>query len=413
MNSGLKSFHWVFFLLQPFLTLIHYLINFRKPQAKNIVWAFTVFFAMSIAIGQESQNSDITRYVESLIEMSSIKWGQLYDYYLESGEIDVLTLLATFLISRFTTNGYFLVVFFGFVYGFFYSRNMWLVLNKISGNLKPAYIVLIACLFLIVPIWDLGGFRFWVATHVFVYGFLSFLFINKKKYLIWCFITPIVFHYAFIVPLLVLLIYLIIGNRIKVYFYFFLLSLIIGEINITQFNNFIETYSPEILAERSSSYRIESKVESRRSGEYIQENVWYSKYLNKFIHYPLYLLLFLTYMQINRSYLKKIKLLGLLSFVYLFYGVANIFSSIPSGGRYLSIAGLLALSFLIVFLHNYNKERVLYNISKIAIPSLLIFVIVKIRMSWYFLSATTLFGNPIIALSNIGNNISINDIIKY
>lgn len=415
MSYQNKSYHWVFFYLQPFFTLIYYLVNFRKPAAKNIMWAFTIFFTMTIAIGIESEGADINAYMEDVKLMSEFKWSwnELVKYYQESGEIDVFRIFFSYFLSRFTDNGYILLLFFGFIYGYFYSRNMWFILDRVQGKLKSASILLLFCFFLIVPIWYLGGFRFWTATHVFVFGLLPYLFTGKKKTLLWCFLTPFIFHYAYIVPVLILTIYILYGNRIKIYFYFFLLSLLIGEINISPINSIIESYAPQTFVERSSSYRGEEKAESIRAGEVAETKVWYIRYLNKFIHWPLYLLLILLYQRSYKIIKKDIKLLRLFCFTLFLYGFANIFSAFPSGGRYLSFVGLLAISFMVIYIQNNVQEKLITNAVKFTFPFLILFIIVKIRTSWFLFSMMTLIGNPFIALFNMGENISINDIIKY
>lgn len=415
MATYRNSYHWLFFIVQPFFTLIHCLVHYRNAASKNILWAFTVFFSMTIAVGIESQESDITSYMADMTTMSNYdwSWNELFSYYKDSGEIDVFRIFFSYLLSRYTDNGYVLLIFFGIIYGYFFSRNMWFIIGKLKKNLTYQSIILLACLFLMIPIWNLGGFRFWVAAHVFIYGLLPYIFNNEKKHLVWCFITPFVFHYAFVIPLLILVIYMILGNRLKLYFIFFILSLIIGEINISQFNAVLETYAPRALVERSSSYRSEEKVEARRTGEDADQKVWYIRYLNKFIHWPLYIFLCIVFWKSKKWLAKENGLYQLLCFVFLFYGFANILSTLPSGGRYLSIAGLVALSFLTPYIQNFRTSRVMNKAFIAATPFLILFIIVKIRTSWFLFSLTTLLGNPIVALFTLGNNTSINDIIKY
>lgn len=415
MATYRNSYHWLFFIVQPFFTLIHCLVHYRNAASKNIFWAFTVFFSMTIAVGVESQESDITAYMTDIETMSNHDWGwhELVTYYRSSGEIDVFRIFFSYLLSRFTDNGYILLIFFGIIYGYFFSRNMWLIIDKLKRNLNYKSIILLTCLFLIIPIWNLGGFRFWVGAHAFIYGLLPYLFYKKKKSLIWCFITPFLFHYAYVIPLVILIIYMIFGNRLKAYFIFFILSLIIGEINISQFNAVLESYAPRAFVERSSSYRSEEKVEALRTGEDADQKVWYIRYLNKYIHWPLYIFLCIVFWKSKKWLAKENGLYQLLCFVFLFYGFANILSTLPSGGRYLSIAGLVALSFLTPYIQNFRTSRVMNKAFIAATPFLILFIIVKIRTSWFLFSLTTLLGNPIVALFTLGNNTSINDIIKY
>lgn len=410
-----RSYHLIFFFLQPFFTLLYYLKNFRKPQAKNVMWLFTVFYAATFAIGAENENSDIVRYIAevSYLNHLNVDLNGLLSYYLDSGEIDILRTILAYLVSSFTDNGFYLIIIFGLIYGYFYSRNMWYVLDRLQGQTRFFTKVLLFCLFLTIPIWSLNGFRFWTGTHIFVFGLLPFLFEGKKKSLIWCLITPFVVHYSFLVALVPLGVYLILGNKLKLYYILFVLSLLMSEINIGSLNAFIEANAPQELIDRSSSYFDEEKVENfRNTDRQDLKMVWYAKYYGITLKYSLISFLLIFYWTIGKTISNDKILLNLLSFILLFYSFANIMSSIPSGGRFLSVANLLTLSFLTLYLQNYVIKRDLYRISKIATPFLLFFIIISIRMSWYSLSVMTLIGNPFMAMITFGENISLNDILK-
>ena len=225
---------------------------------------------------------------------------------------------------------------------------MWFILDRLKGRLKLVTLILISCLFLIVPIWNLGGFRYFVAVHVFIYGLLPFVFEGKKKKLIWCFLTPFIFHYAFIVPVLILIFYLIAGNRASVYFYFFIATLFINGINLTRFNTLVERYAPSSFVERSKGYRNEEKVQEYRQGKNTESMVWYVRYSGKFINYSLFALLIILYWKYREALKKNTELYKLFCFTLLFYSFANLLSSLPSGGRYLAPAAILAVSVLII-----------------------------------------------------------------
>ena len=410
---------WAAFLINPFLTLLYAFRRYRLPSAKNIMWAFTVFFALTIAVGKESGGSDIVVYMAEveLIYNDGIGLQNLYTYFLSTGEIEVIRSFLAVLVAQFTSSGYILLLFYGFIFGYFFSRNMWFVFNKLEGKLKVITILLLFCLFLITPIWKLGGFRFWTATHVFIYGLLPYLYSGKKKSLIWCFTAPWIFHYAFILPALVLagflLSQLLLRGNLLLYFSFFIVSIILGEIDIRQFNQYVETYAPSDFAERSDGYRSEYQVKIRREVDLFGSGKnWYAVLYQKTLHWSLMAFLLILYFKSKALiYLDK-NLIRVLSFTYLFFGVANIMSSIPSGNRYLAPASILAASILAIYIQNRPQERLMGRAIKVALPLLALFVIVSFRQGFYFTSVTTIFGNPLIALFTIGENLSLNDIIK-
>ncbi len=415
MQKSPKSYHLIFFFLQPVFTLLYYLKNFRKPQAKNVMWLFTIFYSFTFSISQENSSSDIVRYAKevSFLHYLDLDINGIFTYYQNSGEIDILRTSLAFLVSYFTSNGFYLIIIFGLIYGYFFSRNMWYILDRLEGKTKLITKVLLICLFLVIPIWNLNGFRFWTASHVFLYGLLPFLLEKKKTRLIWCFITPFIIHFSFLIVLIPLLIYMLLGSKLKLYYIFFLMSLVVSEINIQQFNSTLETYLPKKLLDRSESYRNEEKVEKLREvGKFDQNTVWYARYYQESLKFTLVGFLLIFYWPLRKVLKFNKSFLALLSFALLFYGFANILSTLPSGFRFIKVANLLSLCFLALYMQNHKVETNYYKLSHFSIPILIFFITISLRESWYSLSLMTIIGNPILAIFTFGNNISLNDIIK-
>ena len=409
-----KYYYWGAFLLQPFLTTWWALKNFRVPGTANIVWAFTAFLGFTYAIGIESQGSDIVRHVAGVERLYGVPMdiGSSIDYFRQSGEVDVLNTFLRILISRITDSQLVLTGILGIIFGFFYSRNMWYILNRVEGRLSIIAGILITCLFLVTPIWEINGFRFHTAVHAFLFGLLPFLFEGKRKSLWMCFATPFIFHYAFIGPAFVLGVYLLAGNRLNIYYGFFILSILFSEFNIQAFNQLLEQYLPEAMLERSASYRAEERVEEFRTGGEDPRN-WYAIWYRRALHWPIMAFLIVIFWK-GRGFMRANKYwLRLFSFSLLFFGFANFLSTIPSGHRYLAPASLLALGLIILYIQNYPQEKLMRQLIKVSYPALILFIIVAIRTSLYNFSLTTLFGNPFIALITTDYIISLNDILKY
>src|SRR5690554_908098 len=378
------------------------------------MWLFTIFFAATFAIGVESEGSDVVSYITevSLLHNLNLNVKEAFLYYMNSKEIDVSRTFLAYVVSLTTDNGFYLIVIYGIIFGFFFSRNIWYVLERLERKIKFFTLILIVTLFLVIPIWNLNGFRFWTAAHVFIYGLLPFIFERKKRSLIWCFITPFIFHYSFLFALIPLSVYLLFGDKIKIYFILFLISFFVSEFDISQFNTLIDQYVPESFAERSKSYRDEDKVEALREGEINTDMVWYAKYYSKTLRWSIVALLILIYWGSRKTIKENQELLRLLSFIFLFFFFTNLLATIPSGGRFLVIGNLIALAFLVLHLQNNKVKKEIHTLSKIATPFLLFFIIISLRTGVYSFSVMTLIGNPLTAIFTLGENLSLNDLLK-
>jgi len=410
---------WISFIIQPFLTLLYTLRNYRASFAKNIIWAFATFFGMTVAVGFDSSGMDIVRYMEEVqsLHNSGIQLTGWYDYYVSTGSIDVVRTILSLIVSQFTDNGYYMIIIYGFIYGYFYSRNMWFVIDKLEGRLKYITVLMLVCMFLVIPIWYLNTFRFWTASHMFIYGILPYLYNGKKQSLIWCFLAIFLFHFAYILPALVLAFFIFLRpflkNSTTVFFLFFVVSIFVSEINLNQFNYFVDTYVPDAFAERSRGYRSEEYANYLRyGGEQGTGMVWYAAYYFRALQVSMITFLIILFVKSRNLIKYDTNFSRALSFTYLLFGVGNIMSSIPSGNRYVIPAVLLATSILTIYIQNVKQDIVMQRAIKLSVPLLLLFIVVSLREGLYLTSMTTILGNPIIALFTVGENLSMNDVLK-
>jgi hypothetical protein len=259
----------------------------------------------------------------------------------------------------------------------------------------------------------MGGFRFWTAAHIFIYGCLHYFYKYKTKRVLWAFISPFLIHYAFLLPVFILVFFILFGAKLRLYYAFFIISIFISEVNVEALNSVIENYTPEYFQERTISYRSDSALEKfEEQQEQTDKKVWYAEYQNKFIIWPLMLILAISFWAFKRAFRIDKNLYIIFSFTYLFFGASNILANLPSAGRFQNVAILFCLSALIIFLQNINYNKTIVNVLRLSTPLLLLFIIVSVREGFYLTSLMTIVGNPIVAVFSIGENISLNDIIK-
>jgi len=411
-ESEKGGYAFLLFLVWPLLSLASSLKNYREPWAKNILWAFTAFYGFSFAIGAENSSADIVRYIEHYESLAgmSLSFSEMIAQLGFSEEIDILADLIAVILSRFTGSSAVLTLIYGIIFGFFLSRNIWYILERLEGKLKWVTVLLLVSFFLLNPIWNLNGFRMWTATHIFLYGLFPFIFEQKYKSLLFC-AASILVHFSFIVPVGVLALYLVFGNRMAIYFVFFLATFFISEIDLEAFNLLVENYAPEALQEQTAPYRNEEYVENIRQEASPDLNwyvIWYGKAITWSIMGFLTVLFFFcrSILKENESWVR------LFSFTLLFYGFANILSSLPSGGRFVTVTNLSALALIIPYIQNRDYSQTMSRFVKAATPALLLYIIVAARIGLYSLSATSILGNPIIAFFFLGENISLNDFMK-
>lgn len=388
--------------------------NYKKSWAKNVLWAFFVFYGFTFAIGAESAESDIVRYTENMQDLHRVEMNftEAVEFYNESGQIDFVSTAVQIIVSRFTDSQPVLTMVFALIFGFFFSRNIWYIMQRLEGKLQYITILLLACFLLVNPIWNINGFRMWTAAHIFIYGLLPYLCEGKTRYL-FVSVLSIAVHFSFLVPVGVLLSYMIAGNRLILYFGLFLFTAFFAEINIAAFNNIMETYAPEALQERTSSYRVEGPD---RPGMSVAEQGpgrrWYAEWQNRALRYSIIALLIGLFITGREFFAKHKYWMNLFCFVLCMYTAANLMSSLPSGGRFFTIANLSALPLLILYIQNKPREKIMKRFIFAVSPGLLLYAIVSLRVGLYSMSATAILGNPVVAYFMYEEYISLNDFLR-
>ncbi len=399
------------FLVWPFLAFYTALLNRKKSWAKNICWAFVAFFGFTFAIGTENQSADIVRYIAGYQSLHNVQmtFASAAEYLSFEENKDIVRPFISLVLSRITDHPAALTLTYGIVFGFFFSRNMWYVLERLEDKIKPVTMLLIGCFFLVIPIWDMNGFRMWTAAHIFLYGALPYLCEGKRNGVIIAALSILV-HFSFIVPVLVLGVYMVVGNWLAVYFGLFISTFFIAEIDLRAFNDFVEAYAPLSLQEHTAGYRGETYVEEYRRGD--TDTVWYANYYTKVLSWSVMGFLVVLFLKGRGFFRENRYWLNLYSFTLVLYSVANILSTIPSGGRFIAVANLFSLALIILYIHSRPRDLMMKRFIWVAVPALLLYIVVAIRIGLYSMSATSIIGNPVVAFFTAGDNISLNDVMR-
>ena len=177
-----SSTAFILTLVFPFGGLIYTLNHWREKWAKNTFWLACIYLgAVFIYLPEGTvlgEGADAGRYILDLLNMynSNMSLSQIIgQYQINQRTMDLYQPLMTYLISRFTDNGHVLFTVFAIVFGYFYSRNIWYILEKLPNKKLGWLTILVAIYFLICPITQINGVRMWTALHVFVYGMMPYI----------------------------------------------------------------------------------------------------------------------------------------------------------------------------------------------------------------------------------------------
>jgi len=388
--------------------------NYRASWAKNILWAFIIFFGFTFAISKESGSADINRYIQEYAALFGrpMTMDDAIAYYDQRGELDMARTVIAVTLSRFSNSPVLITTVYALIFGFFYSRNVVYLLQQLQGPLSKWSWLLFIAFALVVPFWLINGFRFWTATHIFIYGVLPYLYEGKHKKLIFVPLA-VLFHFSYLIPLISVATFFLVPKRLGFLILVFLGTVVYNEINVQWLANYVEQTEEEKIIERANPYIAQERVEAFRKGELSSGQVnWYVTWYKKGINYMILASFLLIYgLQRTKRLLTK-PLHTTFAFALWFYSFANILSTIPSGGRFLSVAQLLALFLILILYQNHYRKLFTRYVFPVSLPVLLLFIVVAIREGFYYMSVATVFGNPVTAIIGLGEHLALNDLIK-
>jgi len=385
-------------MIWPFGIMLLALRSWRKSWSKNIFWAFCIFFGFTFVIVENIEDAaDSARYAQLLVEYSNsvLDFKSLIrSFYSESSAyVDVAQPIITYLVSIFTVNPSILFSVFAMIFGFFYSRNIWYILSNIKDDLNPLLILFIFVFALTNPIWFINGFRMWTAAQIFVYGALPFLFEGKYQKLFWSFLS-IFFHFSFLTPIAILLIYILFKNRRNVYMGFFIITFFLKELDLQVVQSYL-SFLPSIFQARVGGYLNVEYAESIVMAR--QEYNWYIILAPKALEWVIFIIVMFLFF-LRREILEKQKgLINLFYFSILFFSFANILSLVPSGGRFANVGYAFMFFSFSIFLSRFPEDPGLKIITILSVPFILLYSLVAIRVGTEFFGFVTIIGNPVFA----------------
>ena len=403
-NYKLSVYVWILFLISPFLSLIISIRNYKVFWAKNVAWAFIVFYGFNFVIFDELM--DANRYAENFvilhnkeITLDNFLSSLLSDE--ESTYLDFASPVIIFITSRFTDNPTFLFAVFAMVFGYFYTRNLWYLLEKVEEKILFLSVLVFAIASLVIPFWSMNGFRFWTASHIFIYGLLPFLFEGRQTRHLLIASISILFHFSFIVPVAILLSTYFFSINIRILFYLFLSTFLISSVNLQALQEFLMQYAPAILQKKLQSYVNQDYADSLESAR--QASKWFIILRSEFTSYFALILTSILYYTKLETIKSNKAFFAVFAFILYYSLIANLLCLIPSGGRFLQISYFLLYGFIFLLLTKYYSEALwLRRVVCLALPLILFFIIFQLRIGFQTMNILLIVGNPLISAVDPG-----------
>ena len=390
-------YYYLSFLVWPFGVMIDAIIHWERPYSKNVFWLFCIFFGLTFIIAKEG-GADSDRYAQLFTQYahSGMSMRELWSSFYASGSdyIDIASPLITYFASRLTDNPVFLFTVFGLIFGYFYSRNIWYVIGRLDVKPTGIAILFILTFAMINPIWNINGFRFNTAAQIFLFGSLPYLFEGNIKRLIWAAASLFV-HFSFLSPVAILFLFVIFKNRPNIYMAFFILTSFLKEIDLDAVKSAL-SFLPGVFQSRVEGY---TNIEYAQGLNDLRQSVsWFIPLSEKCLTWVTYALTLFIYF-FNRPLLSNRQDLNtLFSFSLLLYGFANIFSLVPSGGRFIVLANAFIFVFFTIYISSTLPNKALSILYSLSMPLLLLYCLVSLRLGMDFFGLTTVIGNPIYAI---------------
>ena len=383
------------FFLSPLLGVIQAFKHYKEDWAKNSIWLFVIYYGFTM---YRPQTMDSSGYVAKLVKLhnAQVNWNMFTTsfYSEDSNIVDIYEPLITFALSLFTDNGNILFAVFGLVYGYFFSRNIWMVIDLSQGKrVDKGFWILIVTFICSLGYWNLNGVRMWTAAHIFFYGAFHYLVYNRKKGLLFA-VSSVLVHFSFIIPVGVFVLFALFRIPWRILYFGYLASFFVSSLNIESLKSRLESVAPAFLLPKVESYTDDEYAEL--ISDMNESANWYIKYYIKALMWAITLLFTFIYFSKEKNFKDDKALSNLFGFSLLILTLGNISSILPSGGRYLVVGHLFALATLVFFYIRIGNLKYRYWVNMLSVV-FIFFVIINIRISLETTSVMTIFGNPIFA----------------
>ncbi|MEI7707626.1 MAG: EpsG family protein [Chlorobium sp.] len=390
-----NEFHkrnYLLFIVWPFLSFINSVKQFKYLHSKILILLFLGLYGYTYIF---IEGTDSISYAKSFINMSSTDitgfFSSIKSFQSEdSGSLDFVIPIIAFILSRFTDNPYILYAILSIIFGFYLILSVNIIFYFYNKNKSKNSLFFLLSFLTILPISNINGIRFWLATYIFFYASYFCVYLKKYNYILLSFFSAFI-HFSYFPLNLLLLLFLIIGEKNIFYYFLLLLSFLFPEFIFNNINKILSYFSLGISS-HVSSYVNDDYV------QYVKESKNSLRFELQFIGYALYwyfIIATIYYLRLARNIKQSKSLRRLYSFIIFLLSFVNFFSVIPSGGRFKILFYLFANTYLSIINSGILSRR-LFLINYIGVLIFILNFIIVLRQGSESLNIILFFPFTII-----------------
>jgi hypothetical protein len=410
LEKNNKVSAYFLFFCSPLFALILGCLNYRASYFKNLVWLACGFFGSTFYLSETRNDAHHYRdLLSSYYQNRDIGLLEFTKYIFseKSHFEDQFYPLLNYLVSRFTDNFYILYAILGLIYGYFLSRNLDFIIQRVNGKISKNAIWLLILFFFLAPIWNLYNVRFWITVQYFFFFAVRYLYTRDIKYLLTS-LLAVMMHFSFIFPCALLVLYHILGNKYWIYLILFVMSLVFVKIDIVDILQFLP---------KDVGYA-DSKVVAYTADDYVKtavknmdNRIWIVKIRTNMLIYMNLISISILFLFFRKKVVSNEFTKSLFSFGILFFAASAMLMIIPTMDRFVIVSSMFLATLYFLIIQSFSRNRYIKSLSIIYIIPVLLYAIVELRIGLAFISTNTILLNPFLVWF-FKPDISLLDIIK-
>lgn len=380
------------FFISPIVSYFYALKNIQRKES-GLAIIFICGF-VGYLMNTEMEGFDLYRYLKMLHNSQSL--NAVIDSFRAGKETDLYAPLSISLIGSFTKNGHILMLWFGLIFGYLYSKGL-SRFNDSSTLLSYVFIIIFAN---IIGISGLAGVRFSTAIYVFFIGLTGYLERKDKKNVL-ILLSSSLFHFGLLPGVVIFFGYMLLKRWPIIIYTLAIASFISTFINFDQ-------YMANVAGILGGSFQSRAEIYTTANTwyvEYLKENsmqtAWFIKYKFDAAYYSIVIFFIYVALCVKRLKIEE-NTFQLFLFILLWLTFRNLVSNVPDlGVRYTN--ALIAFSVFFaykVYIDNIDRDGIINIMSSVVLIGCSLCAIYVFRCIFYYISVVDFSITPIWGISN-------------